>query len=170
MQDRRLDMERYKPIKIDLLPTLRVCFENLRAMNKPKLFDITVGDLVSILYIDKLSEIGEGKEYQINCRILDIKVKDLHKSLCKKEKVYMLYVDASVDFNTDKRYLFVSNILDIHEYPYKYELLEHLKLVPDPLTEKFIVHEITHPQDVDMTIPNDPILGYYEYDDEGSGE
>lgn len=80
-----------------------------------------------------------------------------------KEEVYMLYVDASVDFETDQKNLFVSNILDIHEYPYKYELVENPKVLPNKLTEKFTVHEIVQPQDIDMTVPNDPILGHYEY-------
>ena len=162
-------MERYRPINIKLLPTLRIYFENIRTINT-KIFDITVGDVVSILYIDKLSEIGERKEYQINCRILDIKKKDLHKSLMCKEEVYILCVDASVDFETDQRNLFVSNILDIHEYPYKYELVENVEIIPNRLTERFTVHEIVHPQDVDMTVPNDPILGHYEYEGGSNNE
>lgn len=165
-------MKRYRVKGTDIIPTLRIYMTNRTRYDEAKSFDVKVNDIVSILYIDKLNDIGqEKKEYQINGRVVDIVPVDTSKcEHCKNNELeYNIVIDCSADYNTTIKKLDSHNILDIHEYPYHYELHEDLIVVPDPLKEKFVVKEITHPQEVDMTIPNDPLLGEY-FEEEESDE
>lgn len=157
-------MKRLKSIKATPLMTLRIEFENRLKVEEHKIFDVTVGDRVSILYIDKLSEIGEEKEYVIHGEVKQILVNNsmMCEICCKPVLHYFLLVDCSDIFGGKVRKLNLHNILDINKYKYDYDLVENPEIRPKQLKETWLVHEITNPQDIDMTRPNDPPV----YDDE----
>lgn len=157
-------MKRLKVVKATPLSTLRIELENRLKVEEHKIFDVSVGDRVSILYIDKLSDIGEEKEYAIDGEVKEIRVNDsMMCEICHKPcPHYFLLLDCSDIFGAEKRILNLHNILDINKYPFKYNLVENPELRPKQLKETWLVHEITYPQDVDITRPNLPPV----YDDE----
>lgn len=159
-------MERYIVTRAQLLPTIRLHLLNRHNELDEKDFDVSVGDFLSILYIDNLYEIGDGKEYVIHCRVIDIKFVDITTNKFMKHGIYLL-VDAGEKCRSDILELDIDKILDIHRYKFDYDLNENPIIIPDKLTDGFIVNEVKHPQHIDVTIPLDPLIGDVEYTEEG---
>lgn len=161
-------MERYKLNSVREVPTLAMKFVNRHNKDDCKIFMASIGDLVSILYIDHLYEIDEKKEYVIHGKIIRfIRQTSVNGRLLQ----YHIELDSSDVGKCDKRIVTVDNILDIHPYEYNYDLEEKVTIFPKRLKDGFYVKEIVTPQTVDVTVPNDPLLGdkdfdYYEYNEE----
>lgn len=163
-------MERYKLNGVQKVPTLAMRFINRHNKDDCKVFMTSIGDLVSILYIDKLYEIDEKKEYVIHGRITRFMREEIDTSIGIVFR-YFIQLDASDDGVSHKVNIAVDNILDIHPYEYHYDLEEKVTVFPKRLTDGFYVKESTTPQNIDITVPNDPLLGdkdfdYYEYNEE----
>ena len=160
-------MKRYKTIRALPLHTLRIELENRLKVEENKIVDVTVGDRVSVLYIDKLSEIGEEKEYVIHGEVKEIRVNNsIMFEICHKPcPHYFLVLDASDIHASNIKILNLHNILDINPYEFDYDLEEDPIIKPDPLRETWLVHEITTPQYIDMGRPNNPPAPIY--DEEG---
>ena len=157
-------LKRLKTVKATPLMTLRIELENRLKVEEHKIFDVTVGDRISVLYLDKLSEIGEDKEYVIHGEVKEIRVNNsMMCEICHKPcPHYFLLLDTSDIFGAGHKILNLHNILDINPYPHEYDLVENPEMRPK-LTETWMVHELTHPQDIDMTRPNNPLV--YEDND-----
>ena len=161
-------MKRYRATDAFQLPAIRLAFENRQNKKDKYLFDVSVDHRYSILYIDNLYEIGEGKEYPIHCRVKDIKIiqnTDFVCNRCTNSSEVILVIDASRHNESNVMEINVNNILDIHVYPYKYDLEENPKIVPERLSDGFFVNETTYPQRVDMSVPNDPLIGDKDYEE-----
>lgn len=153
-------MERYRVKHSFKLDTMRILMENYHDKEDKKYYDVSVGDKVSILYIDNLHNVGDDEEYVINGKVLKIEI--YYDILCEEcldaGPHLFLHMDTSNFYGSEIKRIKVHNILDIHPYPYKYNLKEDPIIKPDPLTEVFMVHEIEDDQYVDMTVPNEESL------------
>lgn len=152
-------MKRYRCVHKKEVPMIRLEFANIKNECDRFLFDISPGDNVSILYLDDHYEIGKQGEYVVNGKIIRfIYTRDKNKT----KYLHSLLVDAGIDYKAKTLELKLRNILDIHTYPYEYDLNENIKVVPD-IRERFFVKEIVHPQTVDMTVINDATHGDCDY-------
>lgn len=153
-------MQRYKVADIEKKYTIGLKLIDRQNADNIKYFNVTTGEIVSILYIDRLSQIGEEKEYVINGRVISINViEDPRCEICKDYNIhYSIVLDVSDKYGSKIVTIDTHRILDIHEYPYEYDLVENPTLVPNPLKDGFFVHEIKDNTKYDISTPNDPLI------------
>lgn len=153
-------MQRYKVADIEKKYTIGLKLIDRQNDDNIKYFNVTTGEIVSILYIDRLSQIGEEKEYVINGRVISINViEDPRCEICKDYSIhYSIILDASDKYGSKIVTIDTHRILDIHEYPYEYDLVENPTIVPNPLKDGFFVHEIKDNTKYDISTPNDPLI------------
>lgn len=153
-------MQRYKVVDTERKYTIGLKLIDRQNIDNIKYFNITTGEMVSILYIDKLSQIGEEKEYIINGRVVSIiAIEDPRCEVCKDYNAhYKIELDISDKYGSKIVTMDPHRILDIHEYPYEYDLVENPILIPNPLKDGFFVHETKDDTRYDITTPNDPLI------------
>lgn len=163
-------MKRYRVLGIDPLPTIQLHLINRQNNKDCFKFNISIDDLVSILYIDNIFEIGEKKEYAVHGRIIDINYVDIRKSDRNKsiiKKGIFIKVDAGERGDSKILVLDAENILDIHKYPYEYNLTEYPKLIPENIRDGFFINEKSYSQKIDVTVPDDVLLKDTNFNDNG---
>ena len=162
-------MDRYHIYDALPVASLKMKFTDIKDESKEKSFTVTVGDLVSILYIHNVHEVGRRKEFVIHCKVLAV-LYEKDNRICTNcnnpDTIYGLLVDAGKDYNSKRIKLNLHNILDIHRYKFDYDLNEDIQVVPDISMDGFFVNEITYPQKFDVSTDNDPLLGDYDFNGE----
>lgn len=162
-------MERHHIVGIEPVSTVKLHFKNIRKDSKRCFhFKVSVGDKVSILYIDNIHQVGRGKEYVIEGYVKDIVCNrdELHNRILYRS----LILDTSTDYDSKETEVYFYNILDIHKYPYKYDLNENIVTVPRPGGKGYFIREISWPQEFDMSVPNESAFGDYDFVVEGGDE
>lgn len=166
-------MERYEVCEINPLQCIELKLRNYHDPKRMKSFYIHKEDLLSILYIDNLNEVGERKEYQIDGRVLEIKY---HSDMYMTQAAYIrdmpnciasnlnltpstmniaraeIIVDCGNKRDAKVLTLNAYNILDIERYPHKFDLCENPKLIPE-MVDGIVVNEMKTPQQIDVGIP-----------------
>lgn len=177
-------MERCQTYSIEPIKCIRLSLRNYRT-RKTKEFDLHQGDFVSILYIDSLNAVGEGKEYQIDGRVIDIKemahrshvttrddfnIREIPNCIAANLNLtardinsrFEIVLDCSGRMQSKTMCLNAYNILDIEKFPYKFNLDEDPELVPR-IIDGFVVNEMKTPQQIDIEMGsfrlNDRVFG-----------
>lgn len=153
-------LQRYKIINDEIKTVYRFHLINIKNDRYTRKFDLSVGDNVSILYIDTLSEIGEGKEYVLHGKVKNVVLlNDLqYKTFDRRELHYQIILDVSEPRGSKLIRLDTYNILDIREYKYDYDLDENTIIIPDDIEEDFRVINKKDNQIISVTTANDPLL------------
>lgn len=144
-------MERYQTYSVEPIKCVRLSLRHYKK-HKVKEFDLHQGDFVSILYIDSLNNVGEGKEYQLDGRIADIR-KNTDSKYTDSAYITEIILDCGTPRKAKVVKLYACNILDIAKYPYKFDLDENPELVPR-IIDGFVVNEIKTPQMLDVGMGN----------------
>lgn len=154
-------MKRYVIVDEKQIKVLRLKLRNRQDKKEKRFFDVAEGDMVSILYIDSLEDLGDKKEYVLHGRVVNILVCDRPRcEVCKKAKYhYQIILDVSDTYGSKFVKLDLHKILDIHKYRYDYDLEENPELIPRKIMDDFFVHETWDDQKFSVGAgENDPLL------------
>lgn len=136
-------MKRYQVQGTKLVPTLHLSLDNMENSNEKKVARISTNDLISILYIDNLADIGTGKEYVIRGRVAYIS-QSTTRCVLNDVPVYTISIDASREMESKLYHVKTSNILDVNEPDYWYCLDEDREKVPKEIEYGVKLQNIDH--------------------------